>query len=89
AAKSVEMGVFPKSGYGYTAIGSIEKNTFLFKGNSLKDILLQCQSFYDNEVHTSVDDINIFNGTELVKKHTSGWWTNSSEVCNVIIQEIK
>lgn len=89
AAKATELGLPAKSGFGYTAIGSIEEQTYMFKGHSLKDILVQCTDFYNNQVRKSVDDITIFNGSELVRKHTSGWWSNSNEVCNVIIQEIK
>jgi hypothetical protein len=89
AAASVTMGLKPKTGYSFTAIGTIEAKSFAFQGNSLRDVLLQCTDFYNAEVAGNVDDLTVFNGTEFVKNHTSGWWTNANQVCTIIIQQIK
>lgn len=87
AAKAVELGL-PTNNYEIATVGAIENKTFSFAGNSLREIMMQCTQFYHDSNLGSTDEVVIFNGTTKVKKTTSGWWYNSNDVCEKIIQEL-
>ncbi len=74
----------------FAVAGSIGSTAFIFEGYSLRDVLLQCNDFYTRSKLRLVDEVTIFNGERrVVKEKSPGWWSSSSEVCNMIVQELR
>ncbi len=71
-----------------TAVGSVENITLALKGFSLKDLHVQCTDTLSRSRSSSVDELTVFNGVNIVKRKTSGWWRSSGEVCNLIVSNL-
>jgi O-phosphoseryl-tRNA(Cys) synthetase len=71
---------------GLTVTGDIEGHQFTFFVDNIKELNKSCIAFYDSKGFSNVDDINVqVNGGQTHRLHTSGWWTNSQQVCTQIV----
>jgi hypothetical protein len=90
ASIALDQGLPAPRAFGFQAIGTIENETFQFSGAGLSDILNQCTSFVQKSNISFMDNFWVFNGAVIgSKRKAQGYWRTSTEVCNLIIQEIK
>lgn len=70
-------------------IGTIEQQSFMFRGYSLLDINKQCESFVNSSSLSSVDDITVSVNLGPVKtlRNSSSYWKGSFEICQQILQQ--
>ncbi len=89
ADKAIQMGLPQKMTAGFFAVGSVEGKSFMLEGYTLRDVMVQCTEFHRMSGIVNADEMTVFNGHKIVTKKTSGWWSNSGEVCNTLIQAIQ
>ena len=75
----------------YVLSGKFENQMFFFHGQDSDEIHDQCIDFYDSILDTKIDEIywSVNNASAKRLYNSSGYWTTSTELCDVLENEVK